>query len=192
MSESNGSIERRETEETLAITRMRTILHHAKCQSKKSEQVEDLTKKREHAFRLWQSCIRLAWRQVELGGTFYIEQPHTCMCWRLQGNKTRYLLDPLSTYCIRDQCFDGLTHPKSGLPAKKATMIQTNDSPFATQFAQRCIGHDYDHAPIEGSQVIANAAFYPKKFCQRAVQLWKSSDETTPNHILTVPRSLGN
>ena len=34
------------------------------------EQIKALTKKREHGFRMWQSCIRLAWLQVELGGSF--------------------------------------------------------------------------------------------------------------------------
>ena len=34
------------------------------------QQAEALRKKRELAFRQWQSCIRLAWLQVELGGTF--------------------------------------------------------------------------------------------------------------------------
>ena len=111
------------------------------------EQVESLRKKRELAFRMWQSCIRLAWLQVELGGSFYIEQPQRCMSWRLQDSKTRYLLDQLSSYCIRDQCHDGLVHPKSGLPMQKGTRIQTNDATFATQFAQRCTGHDYGHAP---------------------------------------------
>ena len=83
------------------------------------EQIEALTKKRELAFRMWQSCIRLAWLQVELGGSFYIEQPQRCMSWRLQDSKTRYLLDQLSSYCVRDQCFDGLVHPKAGLPMQK-------------------------------------------------------------------------
>ena len=51
------------------------------------EQVENLRKKRELAFRQWQSCIRLAWLQVELGGTFYIEQPQRCMSWQLKDQK---------------------------------------------------------------------------------------------------------
>ena len=51
------------------------------------EQVENLRKKRELAFRQWQSCIRLAWLQVELGGTFYIEQPQRCMSWQLEDQK---------------------------------------------------------------------------------------------------------
>ena len=106
------------------------------------------------------------------------------MSWRLQDSKTRHLLDPLSSYCIRDQCFDGLVHPKTGLPMQKGTRIQTNDATFATKFAQRCAGHDYDHAPIEGGKVVSDTAFYPKKFCQRVVQLWKTSDETTPRKIL--------
>ena len=47
------------------------------------QQREELRQKRELAFRMWQSCVRLAWPQAELGGTFYIEQPHRCMSWRL-------------------------------------------------------------------------------------------------------------
>ena len=42
---------------------------------------------KELAFRQWQSCIRLAWLQVELGGTFYIEQPQRCMSWQLKDQK---------------------------------------------------------------------------------------------------------
>ena len=87
------------------------------------EQVENLRKKRELAFRQGQSCIRLAWLQVELGGTFYIEQPQRCVSWQLKDQRTRYLLDALSTSCIRDQCFDGLVHPKSGYPMQKGAMI---------------------------------------------------------------------
>ena len=30
----------------------------------------ELKKKRDLAYRMWQNCIRLAWLQVELGGTF--------------------------------------------------------------------------------------------------------------------------
>ena len=51
------------------------------------KQIEDLKKKRELAFRQWQSCIRLAWLQMELGGTFYIEQPLRCMSWKLKDQK---------------------------------------------------------------------------------------------------------
>ena len=55
----------------------------------------------------------------------------------------------------------------------KGTRIQTNDVTFANQFEQRCIGHDCAHATIEGGKVTRDTAFYPKSFCQRAVQLWK-------------------
>ena len=137
------------------------------------QQVQDLIEKRKHGFRMWQSCIRLAKIQFELGGTFYIEQPQRCMTWRLEDPKTRELVDELSTYCIRDQCFDGLTHPKSGLPMQKSTRIQTNDIAFAQRFAQRCQGHEYGHTPIEGGKITYLTSFYPKRFCQRAVQLWK-------------------
>ena len=34
------------------------------------EQIKTLIQKRELGFRMWQSCIRLAWLQVELGGSF--------------------------------------------------------------------------------------------------------------------------
>ena len=54
---------------------------------KSPQQAENLRKKRELAFRQWQSCIRLAWLQVELGGTFYIEQPQRCMSWQLKDQK---------------------------------------------------------------------------------------------------------
>ena len=79
---------------------------------------------------MWQSCIELAWLQIELGGTFYIEQPKTCPSWQLEDRNTRYLLDELSSFAIRDQCFDGLTHPRTGLPMQKGTRIQTNDNSF--------------------------------------------------------------
>ena len=103
---------------------------------------------------------------------FYIEQPLRCMSWRLMDPKTRYLLDELSTYCVRDQCFDDLQHPQTRYPMQKPTRIQTNDLSFAQQFAQRCVGHPFDHVTIEGN-VTRGTAFYPKKFCQRAVQIWK-------------------
>ena len=109
------------------------------------QQIENLQQKRELAFRMWQSCIRLAKLQIELGGMVYIEQPQRCMSWSLQDQRTRQLIDELTTYCIRDQCFDALTHPKSGLPMQKGTRIQTNDRAFAQQFAQRCQGHEHGH-----------------------------------------------
>ena len=118
------------TQEALAISPMWTISSMQNVNQRTPEQVKNLLQKRELGFRMWQSCIRLAWLQVELGGSFYIEQPQRCMTWRLQDKKTRYLLDQLSSYCIRDQCFDGLTHPKTGLPMQKGTRIQTNDAPF--------------------------------------------------------------
>ena len=128
---------------------------------------------------MWQSCIRRATLQTELGGKFYIEQPQRCMSWNLQDPTTRHLIGDLSTDCIRDQCFDGLAHPKSGLPMQKGTRIQTNDTEFARQFAQRCPGHEHGHARIEGSSVTHDTAFYPQRFCQRAVQLWKADNHNT-------------
>ena len=60
--------------------------------------------------------IRLAWVLLELGGYFYIEQPQTCMTWKLEDIYTRELLDGLSSYCVRDQCFDALVHPNLVYP----------------------------------------------------------------------------
>ena len=153
-------------------------------QKKKTQQREELKKKQEHAFKLWQSCIELAWLQIELGGTFYIEQPKTCQSWQLEDRNTRYLLDELSSYAIRDQCVDGLTHPKTGLPMQKGTRIQTNDTSSINQFTQRCTGHDHGHSPVEGGQVVRDTALYPKRFCQRVVHIWKGDDAMTPNRIL--------
>ena len=30
----------------------------------------------------------------------------------------------------------------------------------------------------------SDTAYYPKKFCQRVVQIWKQNDETTPKKVL--------
>ena len=64
--------------------------------------------------------------------------------------------------------------PKIWISNAKGTRIQTDDTLFADQFAQRCVGHDYDHVPIEGGNVTHGTAFYPTTFCQRAVQIWKT------------------
>ncbi len=56
---------------------------------------------------------------------------------------------------------------------QKGTRIQTNDTSFADQCAQRCVGHDYDHVPIEGGNVTYGAALYPDMCFQRVVQIWK-------------------
>ena len=60
---------------------------------KTPEQREELRKKMIYAFRMWQSCRRLAGLQVDVGGAIYSDQPQRCMSWRLQDNTTRYLLD---------------------------------------------------------------------------------------------------
>ena len=106
------------------------------------------------------------------------------MSWQLKDQKTRYLLDELSTFCIRDQCFDGLQHPKSGYPMQKGTRIQTNDTSFANQFAQRCVGHDYDHVPIEGGNITYGTAFYPKKVLSTRSSNMENQDETVPKNFL--------
>ena len=63
---------------------------------------------------------------------------------------------------------------------QKGTRIQTNDNSFIKQFTQRCIGHGHGHSPVEGGQVVRDPAFYPKRFCQRVVQIWKGDDAKTP------------
>ena len=146
-----------------------------------SQQKEDLRQKREQAFRQWQTCIRLAWLQVELGGMFYIEQPQRCMSWNLTDATTRYLLDQLSTYCIRDQCVDGLKHPKTGLPMQTGTMIPTTDIQFARQFAQRCTGHEYDHTRIEGHAKRGHGIL-SKTVLSTCNPTVENADETTPNN----------
>ena len=88
------------------------------------EQIADLIKKRQLGFKQWRNCIRLAWVQIELGGYFYIEQPQNCTTWKFEDMNTRQLVDRLSSYCISDQCFDGLQHPKSGKPMRKSTRVQ--------------------------------------------------------------------
>ena len=67
---------------------------------------------------------------------------------------------------------------------QKGTRIQTNDNAFIKQFTQRCTGHDHGHSPVEGGQVVRDTAFYPKRFCQRVVQIWKGDDAKTPKRIL--------
>ena len=59
-------------------------------------QVADLAEKRKVALRQWQTCIKLAWLQIELGGTFYIEQPQTCGTWKRKDRSTRQQLERLS------------------------------------------------------------------------------------------------
>ena len=66
---------------------------------------------------------------------------------------------------------------------QKGTRIQTNDVTFANHFEQRCIGHDYGHAIIEGGKVTRDTAFYPTSFCQRAVQLWKTPTKRHQNDV---------
>ncbi len=148
------------------------------------EQRARLYEKRKKGLIQWRNCIRLAWVQLELGGYFYIEQPQSCMTWRLKDTHTRQLLDNHSTFCIRDQCFDDLKHPKSGLPLRKSTRIQSNDDTFTSQFAQRCTEHSTVHGRIEGGKLSYSTSFYTQPFCQRAVQIWKSKDAVTPKTFL--------
>ena len=149
------------------------------------EQVKNLQRKRKEGLKQWHSCMRLAWVQLELGGYFYIEQPQTCSTWQINDTLTNFIVWESSSYCIRDQCFDGLAHPKSGNPMKKSTRIQTNDESFSLNFGQRCVGHEIEHARIEGGRLARSTSFYPKQFCQRAVQLWKTWDnKQTPKSFL--------
>ena len=106
------------------------------------------------------------------------------MTCKLRGKTRRQLLDHLSTYCIRDQCSDNLKHQKPGLPLKKITRIQSNDVAVTLQFGQRCVGHEYDHARIEGGHMTYSTPFYPEAFCQRDVHLWKSDSEMNPNTLM--------
>ena len=67
---------------------------------------------------------------------------------------------------------------------QKGTRIQTHDTSFINQLTQRCTGHDHGHSPVEGGQVVRDTAFYPKRFCQRVVQIWKDDVAKTPKRIL--------
>ena len=69
---------------------------------------------------------------------------------------------------------DGLVHPKSGLPMQESTRIriQTNDERFIAEFRLCCDGHNgVPHDRLEGGDLTAQSAFYPKRFCERAAQL---------------------
>lgn len=111
------------------------------------------------------------------------------MTWTLDDPITRSLIDDLSTYCIRDQCCDGLTHPRFGFPMKQSTRIQTNDTAFAQHFAPHCQGHEQGHIRVEGGNITYQPTFYPKRFCQRAVQLWKYDNNHTAKSFLTTYQS---
>ena len=62
----------------------------------------------------------------KLGGQWYLEQPQSCGTWKFDDADTKYVLQ-WSMQCHRDQCVDGLTHPKTGLPMKKPPRKQTHD-----------------------------------------------------------------
>ena len=108
---------------------------------------------------MWRNCIQVALAQLELGGYFYIEQPHSSVNWKSQDTSSRQLLDDLSSPCIRDQCFDNLNHPRSGRPVSKSSRIQSNDASFVLQFGQRCIGHSVSHTSPPDTSMD-----YPKSF----------------------------
>ncbi len=129
----------------------------------------------------WHGCMHLAWVQADMNGYFYIEQPENCVTWHLKDTLTRYVLDARSSRCIRDLCFDGMKHPRSGKPLQRSTRIQSNDASFVWYFGQGCVGHDMDHARAGGKQTSYGTSVYPTPFCQRVLQLWKSEDDkTTP------------
>lgn len=71
--------------------------------------------------------------------------------------------------------------PETWLSNAKGTRIQTNDTSFADQCAQRCVGRGYDHVPIEGGNVTRGTAFYPNMFCQRVVQNMENAMKPHPN-----------
>lgn len=95
------------------------------------------------------------------------------MTWGLEGMYIRQLVDNLSSHCVRDQCFGGLQHPRTKKPMKKSTQVQSNDYRFTLDFVQIRIGHEVEHDRVDGGKVTDSTAFYPKAFCQRAIQLWK-------------------
>ena len=51
---------------------------------------------------------------------------------------------------------------------------------FIRQFGQMCTGHEHGHDTTETDET----GFYPHSFCQRAVQIWKNSDDVSPKRIL--------
>ena len=71
-------------------------------------------------------------------------------------------------------------NPRTGHPIQQETRIQTNDTKFVRQFGQTCTGHEYGHDTEETEET----GFYPQLFCQRAIQIWKNIDDTTPKRIL--------
>ena len=83
------------------------------------------------------------------------------MTWKLEDTLTRQLLGELSSYWVRDQCFDDFVHPRPGNPMQKSTRTQSNDHSFLFQFRQRCVGHVTEHDHIEGKHVTYGTSFCP-------------------------------
>jgi len=111
-------------------------------------QMQRLNSKRRIAYFIWTTCIHLTWTQLELGGKFYLEQPHTSDTWRFQDIHQTQLFSPqYSEHCVRYQRFDGLVHFKDEHPMRKSTRIQTDNFYFSRAFAQRCAGHTLPHRP---------------------------------------------
>ena len=56
--------------------------------------------------------------------------------------------------------------------AQKSTRIQNDDERFVMAFRTCCDGHNgAPHDRLEGGDLTAQSAFYPKRFCERAAQL---------------------
>ena len=122
---------------------------------------------------------------MELGGQFYLAQPKTSETWQLADTSTQQLIKEYSEYCVRDQCFDGQVHSRTGGPMQKSTRIQSNDLEFVKEFGQSCIGHN--GIPRTGDMYGTtnnNTSFYPKGFCRRVISLWKQRDRKTPNNFI--------
>ena len=67
---------------------------------------------------------------------------------------------------------------------QQGTRIQTNDVTFANRFEQRCIGHDYDHAIVEGGKTVRDTAFYPKIVLSTRCSNLENQNEATPKKFL--------
>ena len=127
-----------------------------------ADQIERQRVKRLRCIRIWRNVLRLIAQQIEQGGQFYLEQPTSCGSWRLDDRDTDNLVNS-SFFCMRHQCMDGLVHPKSGLPMKKSTRIQSNDERFVVVFRISCDGHNgVPHDWLEGGDLTFQLAFYPK------------------------------
>ena len=111
-----------------------------------------------------------------------IEQPQACTTWKFNDPETRYLLQ-WSMQCHRDQCVGGLKHPKTGLPMKKATRVQTSLAALE-HLSLRCPGpkscHLHEHAlgtrRVQGTtyKLSVCAGRYPSALCKRWAEVLRT------------------